>query len=176
MTPVDFSKGCAILAAGIGREIKTQQIQAWYPILSDLTVEQWGYAVQRYLAESDSAWPMPAQLRKLASEFTHGVHSDHGEAFAKVTDAVRVYGSYQADKAMASFDEATRRAVQACGGFMWFCEMDSDNRQTMAAQFRMAYQQAQQRTEKHQALPERLRPRMANEIVKGLAQQMKGIE
>lgn len=163
MTRHQFAQLLAFLQAGIGREFSDIQQEVWYSTLQHLDAADFGYAVQRYVAEGKSAFPMPAQLLEYAAHRQHGETLDHGAAFANVMKAVRECGSYQPDKGMVSLDTATQAAVRACGGFLWFCEMEANNRSTMAAQFRMAYQQAQEKHERDRRLPEHLRPAIAHE-------------
>ena len=163
MTRQQFAQSLAYLQAGIGREFSDIQQEVWYATLQHLDAADFGYAVQRYVAEGKSAFPMPAQLLEYAAQRQHGETLDHGAAFANVMKAVRECGSYQPDKGMATLDAATQAAVRACGGFLWFCEMEADTRSTMAAQFRMAYQQAQEKHERDRRLPEHLRPAIAHE-------------
>ena len=157
MTRPEFAEAMAYLQAGIGREFSAVQLEVWFDTLGQLQRDDVGYAVRRYLAEAKSAFPMPAQLLEFAAERRYGETLDHGAAFANVMKAVREFGSYQPDKGMVALDAATQAAVRACGGFLWFCEMEANNRSTMAAQFRMAYQQTQEKHERDRRLPKELR-------------------
>lgn len=163
MTRPEFAEAVAFLQSGIGREFSANQLEVWYATLQHLDAADFAYAVQRYVAEGKSAFPMPSQLLEYAAQRQHGESLDHGAAFANVMKAVRECGSYQPGKGMASLDTMTQAAVRACGGFLWFCEMEADNRATMAAQFRMAYQQFQEKHERDRRLPEHLRPAIAHE-------------
>ena len=163
MTRPEFVEWMLRLQGGIGREFSHPQMEVWFSVVGHLDAGDFSYAVQRYLAESKSAFPMPAQLLEYAAQRQHGESLDHGAAFANVMKAVRECGSYQPGKGMDSLDPLTQAAVRACGGFLWFCEMEADNRATMAAQFRMAYQQAQEKHERDRRLSEHLRPAIAHE-------------
>ena len=162
MTRTEFGEWTLWLQGGIGREFAQAQMEVWFDTLQHLDATDFAYAVRRYLAESKSAWPMAAQLLEYAAQRQHGESLDHGAAFANVMKAVRECGSYQPGAGMASLDAMTQAAVRACGGFLWFCEMEADNRATMAAQFRMVYQQTQEKHERDRRLPEHLQPAIAH--------------
>lgn len=154
----EFMIPAAALAAGLGRDIPAETCKTWFRSLSDLTASEWSYAVERYLAEVESAFPLPATLRRFAMEYRHGIVPTAGEAFSSVLAAVRRFDLDEIRGMAALPDDLTRAAVNACGGWRCFANIADDNRQTVSAQFRMNYEALATRHEKLRALPDRLRP------------------
>jgi len=153
----EFARLMAGLASTTHKTYDAPEIEFWFAALSDVPDEALRQAFFRCAATGDD-WPSVAKLRALADEQSHGQHLTAGEAFARLRAAVRRYGSYQPEEGMASLDEVTRRALSACGGWPWACEVSAQNRQVLAAQFSRAYESIITREQEHRRTPEHLRP------------------
>lgn len=161
MSKAEFAEIIGVLTAGIGREWPQQQVQVWYECLKDLDPGDLRSAVLRWLSEADSGFPAIAALRRMATEARAGRLPSSAEAWERVTAAVRRHGSYDKAGGMASLEPLERAAVDAAGGWGWICDVTTENRQAMAAQFRRAYESLAERHAADRALPAPLRPRLA---------------
>lgn len=161
MNRTEFAQVMGVLTAGIGRPFKKEVLNVWYECLRDLPQHALRAAVIRWLSECDSGFPSIAALRRMACEASHGRLKSAAEAWDHVIDAVRRHGYYAKEAGMASLGETERQAVDAAGGWCWLCDVTNDNRQTMSAQFRKAYEAISERKSADRSLPDGLRPRIA---------------
>ena len=120
----------------------------WYEELKDLTYEVAYVAVRKHVNTSPYP-PTISDIRKGAAGVTvdKSNWSDGWEQFRK---AVSKYGYYQQEAALNSLDDLTRRVVKRLG---WKQLCESENPMQDRANFRMIYEQEQQREEEKAALP-----------------------
>lgn len=143
------------------RPLEPAECEFWYRCLSDLPDEALRNAVARFAMAGDG-WPTVAKIRALADEAMHGQPVPAEDAFERLVAVVRRYGSYDPHGGIAKLDDRTKRALNACGGWMWACEMSCENRQIFAAQFRRAYESIKARELEHRRLPAAIRPAIEN--------------
>ncbi len=163
MSSDDFRPILAYLKIETRRDFDELAVKVWFDGLQDLPTEAVRIAAKRFVIE-DGEWLTLAKIRRLAMEHIHGKLLDHGDAFELVMKAVRCMGSYDSANAMAAMPPIVRLAILQCGGFGVFCDSPPNERNTLRAQFRMVFQDIAEREEKFRALPEAIRPRLANEL------------
>lgn len=125
----------------------------WYEQLKDLDYKVAEAALNKYVATNEWS-PKISQIREIAASITIGNIADWGEAWHEVTTAIRRYGSYRAGDALDSLSPLTRKAVERLGYYQ-LCA--SENVAADRANFRMIYEQLQQREKQQAQLPEGLK-------------------
>ena len=169
-----FAKLMAGLSSSTNKKYSADEIEFWFKAFSDLSPEFVEAGFQRFVLTGDD-WPSIAKIRRLALEQASGRHLTAGEAFSEVLTAVRLFGRNQKPEAFATFDQITQLTVEQCGGWNWFCELNSDNRTTISAQFERRYNAIVERVVESRCLPEPLRPRSiagSHESVRLLSESM----
>ena len=123
-------------------------VKIWYELLKDLPYELANIAIQRHMTTNKFP-PTVAEIRAAAvgSVYRPVDWSDGWEQFRK---AVSKYGYYQQEAALNSLDDLTRKVVKRLG---WKQLCESENPIQDRANFRMIYEQEQQREEEKAALP-----------------------
>lgn len=118
-----------------------QALDLWFKQLCDLDYKIAEIALNKWVATEK--WPPTiADIREQAAIIEVGELPDWGECWAKVTKAIRRYGSYNPREALDSLDDLTRRCVERLG-FVNLCM--STNEAADRANFRMIYEQLAQR-------------------------------
>lgn len=135
-----------------------QAMALWFQQLQDIPFKVAEVTLNKWVATNKWS-PSIADIREQATEMTQGSVKDWGEAWREVLNAVHAYGSYQQAEAMESLDELTRQAVKRIG-YMSICM--SENIATERANFRMVYEQLQQRQKQDAQLPPRLKALISN--------------
>lgn len=115
-----------------------EEATVWFEMLKDLDANTVAKAV-RYFIQNDTLGypPVIGQIRAAALDSTGERVEDWEAGWAKVMKAISAYGRYQMAEALESFDEITRRTVEAYG---WddLCNADIGDT-TVKAQFRDIY-------------------------------------
>lgn len=163
MNAEEFRPIMAYLQTCCDRDFDEHVLNVWFDALKDLPSEAVQTAAKRFVLE-DGERSTIAKIRRLAVEVIHGKLPGHGDAFEVVMKSVRRLGSYDSERAMATMPPIVRTAVRQCGGFRVFCDSPPDERNTLRAQFRMAFESIAKREEQFRALPESVRPRFATEF------------
>ena len=132
-----------------------ESIKIWYQLLKDMPYEIANVSIQKHMATNKFP-PTVAEIRSGAAEITDKSHdwSDGWESFRK---AVGRFGYYRREEAFASMDEITRKVVKRLG---WKELCMSENIMQDRANFRMVYEQEQNRAMERAMLPEALRRQM----------------
>lgn len=132
-----------------------ESIKIWYQLLKDMPYEIANVSIQKHMATNKFP-PTVAEIRSGAAEITDKSHdwSDGWESFRK---AVGRFGYYRREEAFASMDEITRKVVKRLG---WKELCMSENIMQDRANFRMVYEQEQNRAVERAMLPEGLRKQM----------------
>ena len=128
-------------------------IELWYRQLQDLDYKVVEAALNKWAATNKWS-PTIADLREMAASITMGELPDWGEAWYEVTTAIRRYGSYRAGDAMKSLSPLARKTVERIG-YMQLCV--SENIAADRANFRIVYEQLQNREKQQAQLPEGLK-------------------
>ncbi len=130
-------------------------VRIWYELLKDMPYEIANVSIQKHMATNKFP-PTVAEIRSGAAEMTSKPRdwSDGWESFRK---AVGRFGYYRREEAFASMDEVTRKVVKRLG---WKELCMSENIMQDRANFRMVYEQEQNRATERAMLPEGLRKQM----------------
>ena len=121
----------------------------WFALLGDLEYAVLNAAIQKYMLTNKFP-PTIADLREIATTIFAGDVPDWGEGWEKVLNAIRFYGFYRETEALATMDDLTKTCVQRLG---WRNLCMSENNNMDRANFRMIYEQLQERAKKENALP-----------------------
>ena len=130
-----------------------QAMELWFQELQDIPYEVAQAGLRQWVATNKWS-PSIAEIRDMASTVQNGVIPDWGDGWEQVIKAIRKYGMYQITEAMDSFDPITRQCVERLG-FRNICL--SENINTDRANFRMIYEQLQERKKKDAQLSEPLK-------------------
>lgn len=128
-----------------------QVMELWYRELQDIPFPVAEAALRKWVATNKWS-PTIAELRAMTVDVAEGERLTWGEAWERAVDAIRRYGSYRPQEALASLDPLTRRCVQNLG-YRELCA--SENPMADRANFRMIFETLDKReqTEKQLALP-----------------------
>ena len=133
-----------------------EAIQLWYEELKDLPYEDTVNGLRRHV--NTSKWcPTIAELKSAIVANTAGA-KDWGEQWNQAIRAVRRFGIYQEEEALASLDPLTRQAVKRLG-YKDLCL--SENQMADRANFRMVYEQVANNEYEKAALPKELQNKIA---------------
>jgi hypothetical protein len=124
-------------------------VDTWTLMLSDTSFEVAQVALQRLIATSKFP-PTIAEMRESISAVRYPSMLDSGEAWGEVTEAIRNYGYYRQEEAMASMCEPVRLAVQRMG---WRELCMSENGMADRAHFLRIYESMVKRTKEENQLP-----------------------
>ena len=142
-----------------------EAMSLWYQELQDVPAEVLGTALRKWVATNK--WPPSiAELRESCAEVVKGKVPDWGEAWAQVTRAIRRYGYARPEEAMESMQPTTRAAVERIG---WTAICESENPETIRAQFRQVYEISAQREVEDRQLPESVKG-----VISGIAVKLLG--
>ncbi len=129
----------------------------WYTALNDLPYPILSTALTKWVATEK--WPPSiAELRTACSEITDGKLPDWGEAWAEVSHAIRRFGWCRPNEALESLSPTARAAANRIG---WQQICESENPETIRAQFRQVYEISQQREIEDRQLPAALKETIA---------------
>jgi hypothetical protein len=135
----------------IANEIKTN---IFYDLLKDLDYPLLQTAVKKHMLLSEFP-PTIAELRKLATEIKNPVMQvTAADAWGEVTKAIRYFGWYRGEEAMASMSEGTRKIAQYIG---WQNICEAENLDVLRGQFFKMYGQVETREKTEALLPETLK-------------------
>lgn len=129
-----------------------QAMQLWYWELEDLPYETAVISLRMHVSTNRFP-PTIADLRKGAAQMS-GESRDWSDGWAQFREAVRRFGYYRQEEALASMDDITRRVVSRLG---WKDLCTSENIMTDRANFRMVYEQEKVKADERAVLPERMR-------------------
>ena len=133
-------------------------MQLWFNQLSDIPYKVAEVTLNKWVATNKWS-PSIADIREQATGLTQGEAKEWGEAWQDVLRAIRLYGSYEEQKALDSLDETTRKVVRRLG-YRNLCF--SEEIQVDRANFRMIYEQQLHRDKQDAQLPPRLKALISN--------------
>ena len=142
-------------------------MQLWYEELKDLSYEVAVVSLRRHV-NTNRFPPTIAELRSGAVRAVNG-STDWADGWEQFRQAVRRFGYYQQEEAMASMDEITRTVVRRLG---WKELCTSESVMQDRANFRMVYEQEASRREKETALPKGLHEQIGR--LRGVSGQIEG--
>ena len=156
MTKIEFAKIAAAICAYYpqGNILPNEAAaELWFRQLEDIPYETAVVALNKWVATNKRP-PTIADIREAALEVSTDAIPDWSEAWETVLSAIRRFGPYRQEEAMASLDDMTRTVVRRLG-FMTLCS--SENIAADRANFRTIYQVVAERRRKDAQLPEPLR-------------------
>lgn len=130
-----------------------QAMDLWFIQLQDIPYKVAEVGLNKWVALNKWS-PSIADIREMASGIIHGEIPDWGEAWQEVTNAMRRFGSYRPNEALASLSPLTRKATERIG-FNNLCM--SENPSAERANFRMIYESLVEREKKNAQMPEPLK-------------------
>lgn len=119
--------------------------------MAEVTLNKW-VAINKWS-------PSIADIREQATGLIQGEAKEWGAAWQDVLRAIRLYGSYEEQKALDSLDETTRKVVRRLG-YRNLCF--SEEIQVDRANFRMIYEQQLQRDKQDAQIPPKLKALISN--------------
>lgn len=152
MTKQEFSLIAAALNTYYPRFQPVPNDQAtalWYRGLQDIPADVMTAAVTKW-AMTEKWPPTIAELREKCGEVVNGERPDWGTAWEEVQKAIRLYGYMRPREAMASMSPVTRETVRRIG---WQAICESENPETIRAQFRQIYDTCEKRSTEERNLP-----------------------
>lgn len=129
-----------------------QAMELWFKQLEDIPYKVAEVALHKWV--ETSKWsPTIADIREMAAETLQGEIPDWGEGWQQVMRAIRLYGSYEPQKAYDMMDELTATAVKRLG---WNNLCFSENQEVDRANFRMIYEAEAKKRKREAQIPPRL--------------------
>ena len=159
MTKGEVAKLLAVLAAAYPKfEVDDVKVQVWYEMLGDLDYAVASMAVKKIIMQNTFP-PSIAEVRKAAIEISSPRVLTAAEAWGEVVKAVRNYGYYRGEEALASLSPTTAQVVRYIG---WREICLNEEPEILRAHFLRMYDQIIAREQEKQLLP----PAMQAEIKK----------
>ena len=130
-----------------------EAMELWYMELKDMPSELLTVGLRKWV--NTKKWPPTiAELREVCGEISMGKLPDWGEAWNEVSLAVRRYGFMRPEEALESMSPATQAAVCRIG---WTQICQSENPDTLRAQFRQVFEIVSKREIEDRKLPQELK-------------------
>ena len=154
MTKAEVAKILTVLAAVYPKfEVDDLKVQVWHEMLGDLDYDTANMAVKKLILESTFP-PAIAEVRKAVMEILNPDGMTAADAWGEVVQAIRRYGYYRAEEALANMSPKTARIVRSIG---WQEICMSEEPGVVRGQFLKMYQQVAEREHKERLLPEALK-------------------
>lgn len=157
MTRQDFLKGIYVIENSYQNfkiSDKPETLMVWYEMFKDDSEAVFANAIKQVLATSKFS-PTIAALREAIQEITNPVSSfTADDAWGEVTRAMRKFGWYRPEEALASMSPITRTIIKSIG-FREICI--SENQMADRAHFMKMFEQYKEREKKEYLLPEGVR-------------------
>lgn len=159
MTKGEVAKLLAVLAAAYPKfEVDDVKVQVWYEMLGDLEYSVANIAIKKLIMQNTFP-PAIAEVRKAAIEISSPRGLTAAEAWGEVIRAIRNYGYYRGEEALASLSPTTAQVVRYIG---WREICWNEEPEILRAHFLRMYDQVIAREQEKQLLP----PVMQAEIKK----------
>ena len=125
-------------------------LKIWYYALMDLSYEQVSAACHKYIATGTFP-PSIAEIRSIAVQIAKPeTEKSWADGWEQLMRAIGRFGYYRQSEALASMDDITKSVVRRLG---WKDLCVSGNSTADRANFRMVYEQEQNRTREKAVLP-----------------------
>jgi hypothetical protein len=159
MTKGETAKLLAVLAAAFPRfEVDDLKVQVWHEMLGDLDYSVASLAIKKLILESTFP-PSIAEVRKAAVEIQNPEQTTGAQAWGEVIKAIRIYGHYREEEALASLSPMTAQVVR-CMGWRDICLNSEPG--VIRGQFLRMYDQIVTRKRKERLLPSGMRKQLMN--------------
>ena len=114
MTKEDFIKGIKFLELSYGKDFTEEQIEVWYQMLGEYSVEQFSKATQD-LVKTEKYMPSIADITKaIAKQQTSNLPSAEDE-WREVINSIHQFGYYRQEQAIKSLKPYTAKIVNYIG-------------------------------------------------------------
>lgn len=130
-----------------------EAVMLWYEQLQDLDYNTTAAALKKWVATNKWS-PSIADIREITSSISNPAIKDWSEAWEEARKAVRRFGRYNPEDAMASLDELTRETVKRMG---YYDLCASENHDADRANFRMIYERIAKDRKTENQMPESLK-------------------
>jgi len=160
MTKGEVAKLLAVLAASYPKfEVDDLKVHVWHEMLSDIDYSIASTAIKKLIMQNTFP-PSIAEVRKAVTELMNPEQVTSSEAWGEVIRAMRNFGYYREEEALASMSPTTARVVRYMG-WREIC-MSEEPAGVLRGQFLKMYEQVVAREQEKKLLP----PAMQNEIKK----------
>jgi len=150
MTKGEVAKLLAVLAASYPKfEVDDLKVHVWHEMLGDLDYAAASMAVKKLIMQNTFP-PAIAEVRKAAIEISSPRVLTAAEAWGEVVNAVRNYGYYRGEEALASLSPTTAQVVRYIG---WREICWNEEPEILRAHFLRMYDQIIAREQEKQLLP-----------------------
>lgn len=136
-------------------------IAVWYRLLKDIPKDQAAAAIEAY-AMTNSKKPTPADIRAQAVDI-QADGTDWGDGWEEVLRAIRRHGMYDEEGALDSMSPMTREIVKRLG-WKQICQSEQDEMMAVRANFRMMFEQKDEKERKEAALSLELKSKIAQMV------------
>jgi len=156
MNQIEFSKFYTyITAVTTDTKPSPQKMEVYWDALNDLSFDVAMVAARKVIATLENPFlPMPAVFRGAATQITGPTTPPAPDAYAEVLRAIRNFGSYRQQEALASLSPLVRKATEAIG-WKELCLCEEPD--VIRGQFRMAYEALEKRAEIEVKTPQSLK-------------------
>ena len=149
MTKGEVAKLLAVLAAAYPKfEVHDVKVQVWHEMLGDIDYAVANMAVKKIIMQNTFP-PAIAEVRKAVTELMNPEQVTSSEAWGEVTSAIRNYGYYREEEALASMSPTTAQLVRYMG---WREICMSEDIGVIRGQFLRMYEQIATREQEKQLL------------------------
>ena len=114
MNKIDFLNIMKILGTAYNKDFTEEQVEVWYSMLNEYTVEQLTNAIKE-LIKTEEYLPTIAHITKAIAKQQTTSFPDAEQEWQDVIKAVRVYGSYREQDALDSLKPYTKKIVGYIG-------------------------------------------------------------
>lgn len=161
MTRKQLLAAMALIEKAHGKNLTEDQVGVYFELLGDLDAEHFVCAVKAHLMENEfPGIPTVGRLRALASRFRDGSRVAPEEAFQEIHKAIVRFGYMRPMEAEKALGAEIWSVIEGVGGWQRFCDSPVDQRASLFAQFRDAWNGAQDRIERVARLSDDLRSRL----------------
>lgn len=109
-----FVKGMTFLGIAYNKEFTKEEVEVWYSMLKDYSVEDFSTAIQ-YLVKTEERLPSIAVITKQIAKSKTADVPDAEDEWQEVLNAVHKYGSYRQQDAINSLKPYTAKIVGYVG-------------------------------------------------------------
>lgn len=114
MTKEDFIKGIKFLELSYGKDFTEEQVEVWYQMLGEYSVEEFSKATQD-LVKTEKYLPSIAHITKaIAKQKTAGI-ADAEDEWKEVINSIHTFGYYRQKQALESLKPYTRKIINYIG-------------------------------------------------------------
>lgn len=142
----------------ITSEERDDAIALWQAMLSDIDLKTAKLALHKLIATCKFP-PTIAEMRECVTAVKYLPVADAGAAWAEVNMAIRLYGFYRQDEALASMSELTRQTTIRMG-WKEMCMSETEHEMADRAHFFRIYDSLAKRVEQDRLLPDMLRAKI----------------